>query len=50
MDKNRAVFFMKSNFDPFFGRMESVKVSKVHKKNGFSLVEISNMYSVYGKI
>ena len=50
IDKNRAVFLMKRNFDDFFRKKSSAKVSKMHKKKVISLVEISNMYLVYGKI
>ena len=50
IDKNRAVFLMKRNFDGFFILQRCSKVSKMHKKKTVSLVEISNMYLVNGKI
>ena len=50
IDKNRAVFLMKRNFDGFFMTNGNTKVSKMHKKKIVSLVEISKMYLVYGNI
>jgi len=49
-DKKRAVFFMKAKNGVFLDEVQREKVSKVHKKKALSLVEISKMYFVYGKI